>query len=162
MIIQPEWISAAQSVHKALYPRGPFASVTIAQGAIESAWFTKPSGKNNYFGIQATSYQREAGRATPRNTREFVNGAFQPRVEYFADYDSLADGFLAHGVLLVQPWYNDCIAATTVAEYCEALVTDHYETGPGYSALLKSIIAEFSLEQYDIVPSALAQNSIAI
>jgi hypothetical protein len=24
MIIQPEWISAAQAVHKALYPRGPF------------------------------------------------------------------------------------------------------------------------------------------
>jgi flagellum-specific peptidoglycan hydrolase FlgJ len=150
MIIQSEWISAAQAVHKALYPRGPFASVTLAQFGLESAWGKDASGKNNYFGIKATQAQIASDQATVCLTWEYLNGRSVKMEQYFADYDSLADGFMAHGKLLCQPWYADCIAATTPEGYCEALLKDHYATAPNYATTLIAIINSFSLKQYDL------------
>jgi flagellum-specific peptidoglycan hydrolase FlgJ len=151
MIIQQEWITAAQAAHKAFYPKGPFASVTLAQFGLESGWGKYLSGKNNYFGIKATPAQIAAGQATPRWTREEnVSGVPYSIVAYFADYDSLDDGFTAHAALLVQPWYKDCIAATTPEDYCRALQVDHYATAINYASSLIGIINSFNLKTYDV------------
>lgn len=150
-MIQQVWIDAAQAAHKAFYPKGPFTSVTLAQFGVESAWGRYPSGKNNYFGIKATQAQIARGQATARWTREErSDGTPYSIVAYFADYASLADGFTAHAALLVQPWYKDCIAATTVEEYCRALQVDHYATAINYAATLINVIDSMNLKQYDI------------
>jgi flagellum-specific peptidoglycan hydrolase FlgJ len=150
MIIQQAWIDASQAAHKAFYPRGPFASVTLAQFGDESAWGKDASGTNNYFGVKATPAQIAAGKATRNMTWEFLGGRYVKLPQYFANYDSLADGFTAHAALLCEPWYADCIAATTVEEYCQALSRDHYATEPGYPGILINIINSFNLKQYDI------------
>ena len=150
-MISQEVIEAAQAAHKAFYPKGPFASVTIAQYGIESAWGRYPSGRNNYFGIKATPAQIVQNKATPRWTREErSDGTPYSIVAYFADYESLAEGFTAHAALLVQPWYKDCIAATTPEEYCRALQVDHYATAINYATSLIAVIASMNLKQYDI------------
>lgn len=149
MIIEPAWIEAARAVHKALYPKGPFASCQLAQFGLESGWGKYASGTNNYFGIKATEAQVAAGKATSRMTWEFLGGRWEHIPQYFADYDSLTDGFMAHGTLLCQPWYADCMAATTPEDYCHALLKDHYATAPGYDASLIEIINSFGLKQYD-------------
>lgn len=149
-MINQVWIDAAKAVHKALYPRGPFASVTLAQFGLESGWGRYASGRFNYFGIKATTAQIAAGKATPRWTREEKSdGTPYSIVAYFADYDNLEDGFMAHGILLTQPWYRDCIAATTPEEYCRALQVDHYATAVNYAEALIAIIARSDLKQYD-------------
>ena len=151
MTIAPEVIAAAQAAHKAFYPKGPFASVTIAQYGLESAWGRAQSGKNNFFGIKATPAQIAAGKATPRWTREEnADGTPYSIVAYFADYDSLADGFTAHAALLVKPWYQACIDAQTPEEYCRALQIDHYATAGNYANALIAIIEGYDLKQYDL------------
>jgi flagellum-specific peptidoglycan hydrolase FlgJ len=162
MIIQQTWIEAAQSVHKALYPRGPFASVTIAQFGDESAWGADASGINNFFGIKATPAQIRSGQARLRMTSEYLNGRYVRLPQYFANYDSVADGFMAHGQLLCQPWYAACMAATTVVEYCQALLKDRYATEPDYPTILMNIIDSFNLKQYDLPPPAPAPVAAAI
>jgi flagellum-specific peptidoglycan hydrolase FlgJ len=150
-ILKQEWIDAAQAAHKTFYPEGPFTSVTLAQFGLESGWGRYASGKNNYFGIKATPEQIKSGKATPRWTREErSDGTPYSIVAYFADYDSLAEGFTAHAALLVQPWYKDCIDAGTVEEYCLGLQKDHYATDVHYAEKLMEIINSMNLKQYDI------------
>jgi flagellum-specific peptidoglycan hydrolase FlgJ len=150
VIIQQEWITAAQAAHKAFYPKGPFASCQIAQFGDESAWGTRMSGLNNPFGIKATPAQIAAGKARSVLTWEFLYGRYVKLPQYFASYDSLVDSFTAHAQLLCQPWYPDCIAATTPEEYCRALQKDHYATAPNYATALIGIINSFNLKQYDL------------
>lgn len=150
-MITAQVIDAAQAAHMAFYPRGPFASVTIAQYGLESGWGRYPSGKNNYFGIKATAAQIAAGKATARWTREEkADGTPYSIVAYFADYDSLTAGFIAHAALLVKPWYADCIKATNPEDYCRALQVDHYATAHNYAESLINIIHSMSLERYDL------------
>jgi UPF0755 protein len=151
VIIQQAWIEAAQLVHKTLYPRGPFASVTIAQFGDESAWGVDVSGAYNFFGIKATPAQIAAGDARVRMTSEYLGGRYVRIPQYFANYPSMAAGFMAHGQLLCEPWYADCIKAQTVEEYCVALHTDRYATEPRYPQILMNIINDFNLKQYDVL-----------
>lgn len=149
--LTPDVIAAAQAAHKAFYPLGPFGSVTIAQYGVESAWGKSASGKNNFFGIKATPAQIAAGKATPRWTREEKSdGTAYSIVAYFADYDSLTEGFTAHAALLVKPWYVDCQKATTPEDYCRALQIDHYATAINYAATLIGVIESMNLKQYDL------------
>jgi flagellum-specific peptidoglycan hydrolase FlgJ len=151
MIIKQEWIAAAQFVHHALYPRGPFASNQLAQFGVESGWGAHQSGVNNYFGIKATKAQILSGNVTMRKTWEQrTDGSWYPIEAYFANYADLNDGFMAHGELLCQPWYPDCIAATTPEDYCRALQKDHYATALNYAETLIEIINSFELKQYDL------------
>jgi len=142
-------ISAAQASHARFFPRGPFVSITLAQWAVESCYGTRPSGKLNYFGVKATPAQISTGHATERWTKEYVHGHYVSELLYFADYDTLEEGFDAHATLLTHPWYADCIQAQTPQDYARALQADHYATAPNYAETLISIIKQFDLTQYD-------------
>ena len=50
-------IAAAQASHAKYFPLGPYASVSLAQWAVESAYGRVMSGANNPFGIKATAAQ---------------------------------------------------------------------------------------------------------
>ena len=62
-----------------------FPELVAAQWAIESAWGTKPSGKNNFFGQKAG--KNEAG--TIRTTQENENGKMVTIQDKFKDFNSL-------------------------------------------------------------------------
>ena len=145
----PDIIAAAQASHAKFWPRGPFVSVTLAQWAVESTYGSRPSGKNNFFGIKATPAQISAGHATERWTKEYVYGHYVSECLYFADYDFVEEGFDAHTTLLTHPWYADCIRAQTPQDYARALQADHYATAPNYAETLISVIKQFNLTQYD-------------
>lgn len=145
----PPIIPIATTSHAKYYPRGPFISITLAQWAVESAYGTRMSGRNNPFGIKATPAQIAAGQATEVWTKEFINGVYKSELLYFADYDSLADAFDAHAYLLTHPWYIDCINAATPNAYAAALYKDHYATAPNYAVVLISIMSANNLYQFD-------------
>lgn len=146
------YLPYAAASHARFFPRGPFISIILAQGIIESAWFTEVSGKNNFFGIKATEAQVASGDATSRWTHETIGGVYSKKIQYFANYSSPADCFDAHARLLTHPWYQRCIDAATPAAYAHALWLDHYATGiPGhpYDQALIAIMDQNNLYQFD-------------
>lgn len=149
-------IAAAQATHVEFYPKGPLASITLAQWAVESAYGRSASGAFNYFGIKATKAQIAAGQATLKMTREVIDGRSIEEPQYFANYASVADGFRAHGALLADnAWYRDFQVAPTATAEAEALVKDHYATAGNYATTLIAVIRDYDLTQYDIpVPNS--------
>jgi flagellum-specific peptidoglycan hydrolase FlgJ len=153
-VVQSEWVAAAQASHAKFFPRGPFVSVDLAQLILESAWGTRTSGKNNYFGIKATAAQIATGDATQVWTKEQrQNGQVYSIDAYFADYPTLEACFDAHAELLTSSHYVDCENAQTPEEYCLALHADGYATALNYSTTLMQLINEFDLKQYDTMLS---------
>ena len=142
-------IPIAQASHAKFFPRGPFASISLAQWAVESGYGAHMSGLNNPFGIQATAAQRATGQARLVLSHEYVRGQYVPREEWFASYPSLEAAFDAHAVLLTSPHYQRCIEATSPAAYAQALHYCGYATAPNYAAALMAVINSNGLEQFD-------------
>lgn len=145
MQVSPEVIKAAQDTYKKY---GVFASVTIAQYALESAWGKSMSGKNNPFGIKART--GEVG--TPRKTWEVINGEKVEMTQSFRDFTSLSEAFDAHGKLLATgSAYVQARASKTPDTYANAL-TGHYATDPQYGHKLITLMKADNLYQYDLTP----------
>lgn len=156
--IPPEVVTDAQAAEREYRPLGPYVSVTVAQWIIESNYGRSMSGKNNPFGIKATAEQIAAGKATVCWTHETVTHAdgsqeYVKEPQYFADYESLREAFVAHAALLAtSPYYHLAQAAQSPDAYAIAL-TGIYATGiPGhpYGRALIDIMKEESLYAYDI------------
>jgi flagellum-specific peptidoglycan hydrolase FlgJ len=146
------YIPYAIDTHAKFYPRGPFVSIILAQGILESDWFRSTSGHNNFFGIKATPAQIAAGHSTVRWTHETWNGQYVKVQQHFADYATPGDCFDAHAHLLTTPWYQRCIDAPNPQSYAHALWLCHYATGiPGhpYDQALINLMAANDLYQYD-------------
>lgn len=147
------YVPFARATHAKFYPRGPFASIILAQGIIESAWFTRTSGRNNFFGIKANPEQISTGQFTTVWTHETLHGIYQKILQPFANYPDIQTCFDAHANLLTTPWYHLCIAATTPAAYAHALWLSHYATGiPGhpYDRVLIDLMTARDLYQFDL------------
>ena len=153
-LFPPDVIAAAQASHAKYFPLGPYASVSLAQWAVESAYGRVMSGANNPFGIKATAAQIAAGEATIRWTQEFIDGEYQKVQQYFADYPDLTGAFEAHARLLAtSPIYIEAQRASTVDYYVIAMAR-HYATDPNYASKILAIIRQNNLTQYDVIPNA--------
>ena len=142
-------IAAAQSSHRRFYPKGPFASIDLAQWAVESGYGKHMSGVNNPFGIQATKFQIASGEARLVWSREWDGQKYVPKEEWFASYRSLEAAFDAHAELLTTPHYQRCMDARTPEAYAEALHACGYATAPNYASTLISVISKYDLTRYD-------------
>lgn len=151
--IPTEVINDAQAAEREYRPLGPYVSVTIAQWIIESNWGQSMSGKNNCFGIKATQAQIDAGKASVCWTHETIDGVYEKIPQYFADFDSLKDCFMAHAALLAKsPYYHLAQAAQSPDAYAIAL-TGIYATGiPGhpYGKVLIDVMKANNLYAFDI------------
>jgi len=155
---QPEDAAWAVNFLIGRRPKRLLESRKLAQWAVESGWGKHQSGVNNYFGVKATAAQIEARHATQRLTNEYFNGAMHQMEQWFANYDTLEEGFSAHASLLVTPHYKACQDALTPEAYCYALQTCGYATAPNYAAVLISVIKAADLTQYDqVMPAATPQ-----
>lgn len=125
-----------------------YASVTCAQWALESAWGTHLSGKNNPFGIKAKAGEP----CTPCETWEVIGGVRKRVVQNFRDFASLDEAFDAHGRLLAQGeaygLARSFVGKRDAEGYANAL-TGHYATDPQYGAKLISIMRANGLYPYD-------------
>jgi hypothetical protein len=105
--------------------------VTANQAAIESGWFKKPSGKNNYFGIKA---RKDEG-GTYTKTKEEVNGKKVSTTAKFKDYNSLTDA-IKDRVNRFAPIYKD---AQSTQEANAMIAQAGYATDSNYLNLLNSV-----------------------
>lgn len=93
----------------------------LAQLALESAWGTSLSGKNNYGGITGTS-------GTTIKTPEYINGKYQLRNQTFKDYDSL-EAFIRDYVDKLKTRFN----AFSGGDFIHNVLKKGYATDPHYA-----------------------------
>jgi flagellum-specific peptidoglycan hydrolase FlgJ len=136
------------------------ASITLAQGALESGWLTHlPPDSNNAFGIKA-SHLGDPATYVEATTHEFVNGQETTVEQPFEKYATLNDGFVAHAQLLSQAErYAPAMAVKDdPAKFAAAIMTCGYSTNrpplashpPFYADVLMELVREFDLTQYDV------------
>ena len=119
-----------------------YPNLVAAQFALESAWGSAISGKNNFFGIKATGNEP----ATVKNTREVINGKSIYVDARFKDFQTPQDA-VNH---LVTQWYKDYRGysgvnnAPDVLAAADMLKTEGYATDPAYAQSLKRLVGEYS------------------
>ena len=117
-----------------------YPQLVAAQWALESGWGKTPSGKNNYFGIKATS--GEAG--TSKQTWEVYGGKEVTTSARFKDYAS-PQGSVND---LVGKWHKDygnykgVNNAANAFEAADMLRQQGYATDPAYAEKLKRIMRD--------------------
>ena len=119
-----------------------YPQLLAAQFALESAWGTALSAKNNFFGIKFTSSES----ATVSNTREVINGQSVYMDERFKNFDTPQDA-VNH---LVTQWYKDYKGykgvnnAASAFAAADQLRAEGYATDPQYASSLKRLMNEYS------------------
>ena len=129
---------------------GVLASPSMAQGICESGSGTH-APSNNLFGIKATSDWK--GPTQKLLTREVVNGKSIYTYAEFRAYASLADSISDHAAFLAgNKRYANLIGKKDYKAVCKLLQADGYATAPNYASTLISIIEQYGLEKYDLLP----------
>lgn len=129
-----------------------YASVTIAQAALESNWGQSELAQkyNNLFGVKGTGIN-----SALMTTKEYVNGQWITIKANFVVYPSWQKSIEAHTALLVngidgdQNHYQQVINAQSYQQAAEALQQSGYATDPDYAQKLITIIQKYKLYQYD-------------
>jgi flagellum-specific peptidoglycan hydrolase FlgJ len=145
-----------------------FASVKMAQLALETGWGKSVKG-NNMTGIKADSKWK--GKVISFSTREVIGGVSQyftgtnqvyssraavpanvSAQTLFRYYDSTTDSIKDHSKFLEQNARYEkagVFSATTPEDQARALQAAGYATDPNYAASLISIINKYNLKELD-------------
>jgi flagellum-specific peptidoglycan hydrolase FlgJ len=153
-------IPAAQA---SMIATGVPASITIAQGALESGWWRTKLAQiyNNGFGIKANQAQLADHDYCEFNTQEEENHTLETLKACFAQYATPEESFTAHAQLLCRPHYAAAMACTHDPDaFAWALgpKTPEHPEGCTYSTLtdyhdrLMELVHQFNLTQYDNPP----------
>lgn len=128
---------------------GVLASLTIAQGILESGWGKSELARkgNNLFGIKG-SY---CGQSIEIDSKEWIDGKEVVQRSQFRAYPSVRVSIIDHAEFLQKPRYEKVLAARTPAEACEAIQAAGYATGPGYGEHLLGLIGRYDLSRYDVL-----------
>lgn len=81
-----------QQLKKRGYSVDKYLPLVLAQSAYEGGWWSKESGRNNYFGIK--------GKGSKRTTKELVNGQYKTIEDSFKDYSNLEEGIVDYFSIL--------------------------------------------------------------
>lgn len=121
------------------------ASITLAQGALESGWGASylASSGNNYFGIKCHSW-----------TGEKIYADDDAKGECFRKYDSPEESFNDHALFLKQnSRYKSLFKTKDYLEWAYGLQAAGYATSQKYATSLINLIETFGLDEYDDRPA---------
>ncbi|MFD0682361.1 MULTISPECIES: glycoside hydrolase family 73 protein [unclassified Paenibacillus] len=127
---------------------GILASITISQGALESAWGAAAPGYN-LFGIKGTGQEF--------TTQEYINGTFVTVTDGFRVYSSWEGSVIDHSNFLIEnsrytkAGFFDRCSVLDYAGAAQSLQAAGYATDPSYATKLISIIESNGLARYDIL-----------
>ncbi len=150
-----DWIDrvlpAAQAVHEKW---GIPASVTIAQGALESGWGARHP-ENEYFGVKGHAPD---GSSTKLTTHEVTHGHRHPERDGFRAYGSLEEAADDYGRFLnTQPRFKAALEhKDDPHRFVQEVGKAHYATDPDYVAKISGIIDHHGLTRYDAAPVQVA------
>lgn len=128
------------------------ASITLAQGALESAWGQSglTVNANNFFGIKASSDWK--GEIYSANTTEWNGSIYAPQVSKFRKYKTAQDSFIDHALFLKKYQRYAFLFDLDELDYqgwANGLKTAGYATDPLYASKLISMINTYKLYEYD-------------
>lgn len=137
-------LSGAQEAHKKY---GVFASVTLAQSALESAW-GKDAISNNLFGIKADASWK--GKKVLVDAHEVHQGRRIPVKAWFRAYMSPSASVIDHALFLSQnKRYKEAFKCKNGCDFARSIAKAGYATDPNYAELLISIIRHNGFDKYD-------------
>ena len=117
-----------------------YPQLVAAQWALESGYGKTPSGKNNFFGIKATSGEQ----STSKPTWEVINGQEVNTTANFKDFET-PQGSVNE---LVNKWYKNYDGyqgvnnASSASDAAGMLVSENYATDPAYADKLRKIMSD--------------------
>lgn len=138
---------------------GILASLTIAQGILESAWGASRLSRAphyNLFGVKASQADIAAGRSVNLQTTEYRGGAPFVENHHFRTYKDHGESIRDHSRVLLLPRYKKLIGETDYVAACYAVQKAGYATDPNYALLLINVIRTYKL--YDIDKEVLRVN----
>ena len=141
----------APTAQKVAQQQGVYASLMIAQAALESAWGSSTLATNacNLFGVKWTG----TGSYVTMQTQEYYNGAYHTVYAKFQRYSSYEDSLSGYANLIVTRCPKSTISyAGSVEQAAQNLrygVYGTYATDPNYATKLISVINTYNLRQYD-------------
>jgi flagellum-specific peptidoglycan hydrolase FlgJ len=149
-MIDPKIVAGAQAAQRKW---GVWASVSLAQFGVESAWGrAMPHGSNNPFGIKALPGHPSVGAMT----REVIHGHSVHVMQRFAVFANFAEAFEEHAKLLATShYYHEAMehayrsADPSAERFIDGLHA--YATDPNYRATLKRVAGSMNLYQYDSI-----------
>jgi flagellum-specific peptidoglycan hydrolase FlgJ len=145
--------SLASGAQESQRVTGVPASVTIAQGILESSWGKSKLSRegHNYFGIKALSKEGPAG-VVWMQTWEVENGENIMVEAPFRRYNNAAESLIDHGYFFVENRrYAGALQAKGDAqEFARRINAAGYATDPAYAPKLISIMDQWDLYQYDV------------
>ena len=139
-VSQEQWKRALDLYEVAKNKGDKYPELTVAQAALETAWFKKPSGDYNYFGQKASKSQK----GTTKATREVEgNKSFRTQAK-FRDYNSLNDAVDDR----IKKWSSKYKSASNINEAISSIWQYDEKTGKGkgyatddkYDAKLKTVL----------------------
>ena len=140
----------AQKINKQY---GIYASVTIAQAALESDFGRSvlAAKYHNLFGVKGS----DLSNTKELETKEYLNGSWVTIKDRFRVYSSIEESITDHSLLFVNgtTWnnnqYEHVLAADSPASAAKALEQDGYATDPTYAQKLIELIKQYNLTKYD-------------
>ena len=122
-----QWMIAQKIYQSAKKQGDKFPELTVAQAALETEWFKKPSGKNNYFGQKASQSQK--GRLV--TTKEVSNNKEYVTKQKFRDYDNLDEAISDR----IKKWSSKYSNANTPTEALSKIwrYDKNKKSGVGYA-----------------------------
>lgn len=128
------------------------ASITLAQGALESGWGQAARG-NNLFGIKADASW--TGPVVEFPTHEFVKGRRIEITAKFRAYSTWLGSLLDHTRFFFEnPRYAPALAVRQdPTQWAVAIQQCGYATDPDYASKLLAIVHEHSLTLWDVPQS---------
>ena len=120
------------------------ASMSLAQGALESGWMTSGIGKFALFG--------EKGRGLLCTTQEYINGEWKTIKDNFATYNSYEESVKGYYAFLERnPRYQryGIFGDWNYKSACQKIQNSGYATAPNYCNILVNIIETYNFVQYD-------------
>lgn len=147
-----------QAARQVAASRGIYASVMIAQAALESGWGGSylSTAANNYFGIKWNG----SGAYISLSTQEYYSGAYHTVTARFQRYSSAQESLNAYATLICNNFPKSTKAnASSYAVAAQNLskgVYGSYATDPSYASKLITMIKTYNLTQYDSSTSSAA------
>jgi len=128
------------------------ASITLAQGMLESGYGTSELAKNanNHFGIKC--HKGWVGETYTHKSSENTNGSMVARKSCFRSYGTVEESYADHSDFLAsRSNYSQLFLANTTDYkfWAEGLLKGGYATDPTYAKKIMTTIENYSLNKYD-------------
>ena len=123
------------------------ASVTLAQGIVESGWgrSSLASRYNNLFGVKA----RSGFPSVLVDSAEYIDGRRVPMKLRFSVYESWEHCIMEHGEFMSHPRYAQAREYWTDYATFTRLIAPKYASDPNYANHIVSIVREYDLDRWD-------------